>query len=68
MKYIADIAVHWPDCQLQPVLEIKRVSETLSEAADQLRANPQLKSSGYPVPVLGLIVLCYVDHKFGILL
>jgi type I restriction enzyme M protein len=33
-------------------------------AADELRANSKLKSSEYSVPVLGLIFLCYADHKF----
>src|SRR3984957_2944480 len=34
-------------------------------AADELRANSKLKSSEYSVPVLGLIFLCYADHKFA---
>ncbi len=37
----------------------------LWEAADQLRANSELKSSEYAVPVLGLIFLRYADYKFG---
>ncbi|MGC8729548.1 MAG: type I restriction-modification system subunit M [Elusimicrobiales bacterium] len=45
--------------------------ETLSELenrlwdiADKLRANSDLKSSEYSVPVLGLIFLKYADYKF----
>jgi type I restriction enzyme M protein len=34
-------------------------------AADQLRANSELKASEYSVPVLGLIFLRYADHKFA---
>ncbi len=34
-------------------------------AADELRANSELKSSEYSVPVLGLIFLRYADHKFA---
>ena len=36
----------------------------LWEAADQLRANSELKASQYSMPVLGLIFLKYADHKF----
>ncbi len=38
----------------------------LWEAADQFRANSELKSSEYAVPVLGLIFLRYADHRFTI--
>lgn len=38
----------------------------LWEAADEFRANSDLKSSEYAVPVLGLIFLRYADHKFTI--
>jgi len=38
----------------------------LWEAADVFRANSELKSSEYAVPVLGLIFLRYADHKFTI--
>jgi type I restriction enzyme M protein len=34
------------------------------KAADDRRANSKLKLSEYSVPVLGLIFLHYVDHKF----
>ncbi len=33
-------------------------------AADQFRANSELKSSEYSTPVLGLIFLRYADHRF----
>ena len=36
----------------------------LWEAADEFRANSDLKSSEYAVPVLGLIFLRYADHRF----
>lgn len=37
----------------------------LWDAVDSLRANAQLKSSEYSVPVLGLIFLRYADAKFA---
>ena len=40
------------------------LEKRLWEAADQLRANSDLKSHEYSVPVLGLIFLRYADHKF----
>jgi type I restriction enzyme M protein len=40
------------------------LEKRLWEAADQLRANSELKSHEYSVPVLGLIFLRYADHKF----
>lgn len=36
----------------------------LWEAADQLRANSQLRAADYSMPVLGLIFLKYADHRF----
>jgi len=36
----------------------------LWEAADQFRANSNLRSSEYSTPVLGLIFLRYADHRF----
>ena len=36
----------------------------LWSAADQFRANSELKSSEYATPVLGLIFLRYADHRF----
>ncbi len=41
------------------------LEKRLWEAADQLRANSDLKSHEYSVPVLGLIFLRYADHKFA---
>jgi type I restriction enzyme M protein len=41
------------------------LEKRLWDAADQLRANSELKSSEYAVPVLGLIFLRYADYKFG---
>jgi type I restriction enzyme M protein len=40
------------------------IEKRLWDAADQLRANSNLKSSEYSVPVLGLIFLRYADHRF----
>jgi type I restriction enzyme M protein len=41
------------------------LEKRLWDAADQLRANSELKSSEYAVPVLGLIFLRFADYKFG---
>lgn len=41
------------------------LEKRLWEAADQLRANSDLKSHEYSAPVLGLIFLRYADHKFA---
>lgn len=40
------------------------VEQRLWEAADQLRANSNLRASEYSAPVLGLIFMRYADHKF----
>lgn len=40
------------------------LEKRLWEAADNLRANSELKSSEYATPVLGLIFLKYADTKF----
>jgi type I restriction enzyme M protein len=40
------------------------VEKQLWSAADELRANSQLRSAEYSTPVLGLIFLRYADHKF----
>lgn len=40
------------------------IGKRLWEAADQLRANSELTSQEYSVPVLGLIFLRYADYKF----
>ena len=42
------------------------IERRLWASADNLRANSNLKSSEYSVPVLGLIFLRYADHKFGV--
>lgn len=36
----------------------------LWDAANKLRANSTLKASEYSAPVLGLVFLCYADHRF----
>ena len=41
------------------------IEKRLWDAADELRANSQLKASEYSVPVLGLIFLRYADHRFA---
>jgi len=43
---------------------IFELGERLWSAADELRANSNLKSSEYSTPVLGLIFLRYADHRF----
>ena len=40
------------------------IESRLWEAADKLRANSELTSNEYSVPVLGLVFLRYADHKF----
>ena len=42
------------------------LEKKLWSAADELRANSELKSSEYSVPVLGLIFLRYADVKFAV--
>ncbi|HUW45289.1 MAG TPA: class I SAM-dependent DNA methyltransferase [Dehalococcoidia bacterium] len=42
-----------------------QIEMRLWDVADELRANSNLKSSEYSVPVLGLIFLRYADHKFA---
>src|SRR5271168_4110131 len=42
------------------------IEKRLWASADELRANSNLKSSEFSVPVLGLIFLRYADHKFAI--
>ena len=41
------------------------IEKGLWAAADQLRANSNLKPSEYSVPVLGLIFLRYADRRFA---
>src|SRR5438876_10859373 len=40
------------------------IEKKLWASADQLRANSNLKSSEYSVPVLGLIFLRFADQRF----
>lgn len=43
----------------------KKLEADLWAAADNLRANSDLKSSEYAVPVLGLIFLKFADNKYS---
>jgi type I restriction enzyme M protein len=43
----------------------KQLEDNLWAAADNLRANSDLKSSEYAVPVLGLIFLKFADNKYS---
>lgn len=45
-------------------VELKRLEKDLWAAADNLRANSDLKSSEYSTPVLGLIFLKFADNKY----
>ena len=45
--------------------EIKRLEDQLWEAADNLRANTDLKPNEYATPVLGLIFLKFADNKYA---
>src|SRR5688572_13498754 len=44
--------------------ELKRLEAQLWRAADNLRANSDLKSSEYSIPVLGLIFLRFADNNY----
>lgn len=44
--------------------QIKQLEKDLWAAADNLRANSDLKSSEYATPVLGLIFLKFADNKY----
>lgn len=44
--------------------EFKQLETDLWAAADNLRANSDLKSSEYATPVLGLIFLKFADNKY----
>lgn len=46
--------------------QLKKLEETLWATADNLRANSDLKSSEYSVPVLGLIFLKFADNKYSL--
>jgi type I restriction enzyme M protein len=43
---------------------VSEIEKRLWSSADEFRANSNLKSSEYSVPVLGLIFLRYADHRF----
>ncbi len=45
--------------------DLKTLEDNLWKAADNLRANSDLKSSEYSTPVLGLIFLKFADNKFS---
>lgn len=45
--------------------DLKKLEATLWQAADNLRANSDLKSSEYSTPVLGLIFLRFADNKYS---
>ncbi|MEP7217340.1 MAG: class I SAM-dependent DNA methyltransferase [Bacteroidota bacterium] len=44
--------------------QLKQLEDDLWSAADNLRANSDLKSSEYSTPVLGLIFLKFADNKY----
>ena len=46
-------------------VDIQDIENRLWAAADELRANSELKESEYSVPVLGLIFLKYADSRFS---
>lgn len=45
--------------------QLKQLEDDLWAAADNLRANTDLKSSEYATPVLGLIFLKFADNKYS---
>ncbi|PKL95278.1 MAG: hypothetical protein CVV18_06150, partial [Gammaproteobacteria bacterium HGW-Gammaproteobacteria-8] len=44
--------------------QLKQLEDTLWAAADNLRANSDLKASEYSTPVLGLIFLKFADINY----
>lgn len=46
--------------------QLKQLEDDLWAAADNLRANTDLKSSEYATPVLGLIFLKFADNKYSL--
>jgi type I restriction enzyme M protein len=44
--------------------QLKQLEDQLWSAADNLRANSDLKASEYSIPVLGLIFLRFADNKY----
>ena len=45
--------------------QLKKLEKSLWSAADNLRANSDLKSNEYATPVLGLIFLKFADNKYS---
>ena len=45
---------------------LTQIENKLWSAADELRANSNLRGSDYSTPVLGLIFLKYADYKFSL--
>ncbi len=45
--------------------QLKQLEKDLWSAADNLRANTDLKSSEYATPVLGLIFLKFADNNYA---
>ncbi|WP_022944238.1 type I restriction-modification system subunit M [Pseudoalteromonas ruthenica] len=45
--------------------QLKKLEKSLWSAADNLRANSDLKSTEYATPVLGLIFLKFADNKYS---
>ncbi len=46
--------------------QLKELENNLWRAADNLRANSDLKSTEYATPVLGLIFLKFADNKYSL--
>jgi type I restriction enzyme M protein len=44
--------------------QLKQLENDLWRAADNLRANSDLKASEYSIPVLGLIFLKFADNNY----
>jgi type I restriction enzyme M protein len=45
--------------------QLKKLEDTLWQSADNLRANSDLKSNEYALPVLGLIFLKFADNNYS---
>lgn len=43
---------------------IEKIESDLWETVDQLRANSKLTSTGYCIPLLGIILLCHAANRF----
>ena len=46
-------------------IQLKQLEKDLWSAADNLRANTDLKSTEYATPVLGLIFLKFADNNYA---